>query len=334
MAKPKLPVQTASPRAAIIGLVIACAAWGWTFPAMKWAVEIMAHAEPKASQPMLVMIFMALRFPLGALFYLVLTFRSQSGYTKEDIKVGFVTGSLAGIGMIFQFIGLMYVYPSVSGFLTALSVITLPIAESVLMKKGVSWKLWLACLLALGGLVVMSLGAGGSGSSVKSEAPFPFFGEALTVLASLFFTAQILLLGHWGKGTNPQRVTLTFLMAVGAINLLAIMFWSDAQHFIIGGALTEAYANPTFKWTFYSTVFISTVIAFHFMNSSQPKVSATLAGVVYCMEPVFASLFSLALGAEEFRWSLGLGGGLILIASLIAATQTSPVPAAPEPAKA
>ena len=72
-----------------------------------------------------------------------------------------------------------------------------------------------------------------------------------------------------------------------------------------------------------------TLLAFLWMNRYQPQVSATTAGVVYCMEPVFASVFALVLpvvfsqwagvsyGNESITQPLVVGGGLILVANVL-----------------
>lgn len=321
---PALPITPIRYRTAVLGLVVACAAWGWSFPAMKWAMHVMTTAHPEASKPAITVAFMAMRFPVAAFCYWLLTFKSQRGFTRADLKVGLWPGLLAGIGMILQALGLIYVYPSVSGFLTALCVVTLPVAEVFLFEKKVRGLLWVACAMALAGLVCLSLGGEGDVSSIAAlKAPFPYFGEALTILATFFFSAQILLLGRWGEAANAQRATLIFIMTVGALNLLIALSWPEARSFFAPSMLKILFANWTFQWTLLSVILICTVIAFHFMNQEQPKVSTTIAGVIYCMEPVFATLFSLLLGAEDWRWSIGLGGGLILVASLIAATASN-----------
>ena len=318
---PALPITPARYRTAVLGLVVACAAWGWSFPAMKWALHVMTAARPEASQSAVTVAFMAMRFPMAALCYGLLTFKSQCGYTRADLKVGFLPGILAGIGMIFQALGLVYVYPSVSGFLTALCVVTLPVAEVFLFGKRVRGLLWLACILALAGLVCLSLGGESSAANASAlPVPFPYFGEALTILATFFFSTQILLLGRWGEAANSQRATFLFISTVGMLNLLIALCWPEARSFLAPAMLKLLLSDWTFQWTLLSTILICTVVAFHFMNQEQPKVSATIAGVIYCMEPVFASLFSLGLGAESWRWSLGLGGGMILVASLMAAS--------------
>jgi len=70
------------------------------------------------------------------------------------------------------------------------------------------------------------------------------------------------------------------------------------------------------------------------MNKWQPKITSTEAGLIYCVEPLFASIFVLFVPAifsrwagidypnEHATWSLVVGGGLITLANVV--VQMSP----------
>jgi hypothetical protein len=65
------------------------------------------------------------------------------------------------------------------------------------------------------------------------------------------------------------------------------------------------------------------------MNRWQPKITATEAGLIYCVEPLFASVMALFLPAlfsrwagfdyrnEALTWHLLAGGGLITLANVL-----------------
>jgi hypothetical protein len=65
------------------------------------------------------------------------------------------------------------------------------------------------------------------------------------------------------------------------------------------------------------------------MNAWQPKITATEAGLIYCVEPIFGSLAALFLPAvfsvwaminyanETATWTLLVGGGLITAANIL-----------------
>ena len=57
---------------------------------------------------------------------------------------------------------------------------------------------------------------------------------------------------------------------------------------------------------------LCTVLPFHWFNVYQPRVPASRAALIYLLEPVFASLFSLFWGHDTLALPLLVGGGLIL----------------------
>ncbi len=81
-----------------------------------------------------------------------------------------------------------------------------------------------------------------------------------------------------------------------------------------------------------------TLGAFTLMNTWQPKITATEAGLIYCIEPVFTAVMALFLPAmfsawagfdypnEHVTWHLLVGGGLITAANVL--LQLKPLPPA------
>jgi drug/metabolite transporter (DMT)-like permease len=87
-------------------------------------------------------------------------------------------------------------------------------------------------------------------------------------------------------------------------------------------------SGPWLAFTGLLTVFC-TIGSFMLMNRWQPVITPTEAGLIYCSEPVFASLMALFLPAwfsrwagfayanETVTWHLLAGGGLITAANLL-----------------
>jgi drug/metabolite transporter (DMT)-like permease len=63
---------------------------------------------------------------------------------------------------------------------------------------------------------------------------------------------------------------------------------------------------------------LPTALGFHGMNTSQPRVSATRAALIYLLEPVFSSAFSVWWGYDRVSGPLLLGGALILAGNALA----------------
>jgi drug/metabolite transporter (DMT)-like permease len=103
---------------------------------------------------------------------------------------------------------------------------------------------------------------------------------------------------------------------------LALATAPDARAFF------KAYAPPATWGLLAILVVLSTLIAYVMMNYWQKHITATEAGLIYCLEPVVASGLSLFLPALLSTWAaihyaneqmtarLFIGGGLVLAANV------------------
>jgi drug/metabolite transporter (DMT)-like permease len=206
---------------------------------------------------------------------------------------------------------------STSAFLTQFYAILIPIYVAVRVRRYPGWTVWICCALVLAGVAILgkfdwrelSLGRG----------------EWETLVASLFFMGQILCLENKAFAANrPERLTL-------------VMFVTQALVFtVLAGATAPDVASLVTPWTSPAwlvltmtlTVFC-TLGSFSLMNAWQPKITATEAGLVYCVEPIFGSLMALFLPAlfsvwvgihyanEQATFHLLVGGGLITAANIL-----------------
>jgi drug/metabolite transporter (DMT)-like permease len=67
-------------------------------------------------------------------------------------------------------------------------------------------------------------------------------------------------------------------------------------------------------------IVVGSVVALHLMNVYQPDVSPATACVIYCLEPVFATLWSAGFRTEQLTAITVVGGAVILGAVLLVAT--------------
>jgi len=314
-------------------LALSCVLWGWSFPTMQIGADALGHALPDVPDLALRFSFLGQRFLLAALLYFALTFRGQFGYSRTDWKAGLSTGVCYTLGLLCQLVGLRYTLPSISGFLTAMCVVLVPIAQSWIGKRPVGARIWVAVVLALVGGIVMGWPSGEQ--KTLTTPPFPGFGELLTVLGSFAFTGQILFLDRFGAKAKPVRITLlcfacTAVMCLGTCAVFCLA-WPRAFEANSSSGILATWNNQTYLWTMFTLVVFSSIGAFHLMNKFQPYLAPAVAGVIYCLEPVFAALFSLLLGQESERPELYIGGGLVLVACVL--TTIKPTEPRNEPAQ-
>jgi drug/metabolite transporter (DMT)-like permease len=154
----------------------------------------------------------------------------------------------------------------------------------------------------------------------------PGRGEMETIASSLFFTGQILWLQR-GEFLANRMMPVTFVMfSIVTLLLMPMALLSGGG---AGHCLAAFESIPAVGMIGFLAIGC-TVIAYGLMNRWQPHIPATEAALVYCCEPVFASIFALFAPAwlsvwagnidyanEKLGWRLLVGGGLISAANLV-----------------
>jgi drug/metabolite transporter (DMT)-like permease len=320
---------------AIFVLGLCCVAWGFSFPAMQISTaavdRVVFHGSPPQSVASTLAMrggFNAWRFGIAGIICAAIA--GARRYRRDELLGGAIVGLLFGMGMLFQLWGIHFTLPSVSSFLTALSVVFAPIAQSLLLRRPVGGRVWLAVAIALAGMIVLSLGDAAAARAVLTRTPpVQFLGQILTVIGASCFTAQILAVDHFGQKTDASRLTTVMLLAAAAFSA-AVAIWGGGAGLFRPSAAIALARDFTFSWTFLGLVLFSSVLAMTLMNAFQPRIAPATASVVYCLEPVFGTLFSVAFGTELLTASTLAGGAIILAAVLLIARrpQAAPVPRA------
>ena len=302
---------------ALLMLLLANFFWGLSFPVVKAIVLLHGALLPRAGPWFSAVYTVAPRFLLGTLVLVALRPRDFWKVSRGEAKQGVIIGLFAAAGMLLQNDALQFTAASTSAFLTQFYAILIPIYVAVRVRRNPGWIVWACCALVLAGVAVlgrfdfreMKLGRG----------------EGETLIASLFFMGQILWLEKKEFAANrPERLTL-------------VMFATEAVVFAgLAGATAPDAAALLVPWTSPAwlaltvtlTVFC-TLGSFSLMNAWQPKITATEAGLVYCVEPIFGSLMALFLPALFSGWAgidyaneratlhLLVGGGLITAANIL-----------------
>jgi drug/metabolite transporter (DMT)-like permease len=157
-------------------------------------------------------------------------------------------------------------------------------------------------------------------------------GEMETLLSSVFFMMQILLLDSKQFAAN-RALPVTLVMFTVQALLFSVMAAGTAPS--AASLLVPWTSGAWLTFTLLLTLFC-TLGAYTLMTMWQPKITATEAGLIYCVEPLFASLLALFLPAifsawggfnypnEQLTWHLLVGGGLITLANVL--IQLNPPP--------
>jgi drug/metabolite transporter (DMT)-like permease len=270
-------------------------------------------------------IFNAWRFALATTCYFLLTFPRQCHFTRADFVGGSAVGLTFCVGILLQLIGLRYTLPSTSSFLTALSVIFAPLAQAILLRRPLGLRTSIAALIALFGMLILSQPNphANTPQTIAETPPIPHLGEILTIIGSLLFTSQILAIDHFGQSADATRLTLIMLLITCLFSLIFGLTLGGAR-FHRAPVFSLLLHDKSFLACFAGLALLSSMLSQYLMNRYQPLVSPATAAVVYCLEPLFGTLFSVAFATERLSAVTLLGGSIILLAVLLVAKSSRP----------
>jgi drug/metabolite transporter (DMT)-like permease len=273
-----------SPRFALTALLGVTAVWGWTFSIVKDAIQLMP-----------VMDFLAVRFTLAAVVMLILRPTSLRRLSVGGWWHGAILGVLLGLAYITQTQGLLTTTPTISGFITGMSVVFTPLVGWLLLRQKIGPRTWLAVGLACAGLALLGLHGWSFGT-----------GELLTLACALLVAFHIIGLGQWSVAYDTYGLALVQIATVAVISLIAAA----------PGGITMPHDATTWG-TIGITAVLATAVAFFVQTWAQSLVSSTHIAVVLTMEPVFAGVYSVTLGGEQVTARLIFGAVCVLAAMLI-----------------
>ncbi|MDB6094899.1 MAG: protein of unknown function transrane [Verrucomicrobia bacterium] len=311
------PTPAAQHRQAIWMLLLANLLWGVSFPLIKSLAFLQERLIPGSSTWFITATALFPRFALSALLLIPFCLPALRSLTRREWRQGLGLGGFALVGMLFQNDGLQFTSASTSAFLTQFYAVMIPVYLALRARQAPRWTVWVSCVLVVSGVAVLS---GLNWTDLKLGR-----GELETLVSSVFFMGQILWLERKEFADNrmlPVSVVMFLVEAIAAA-LLAVL-WAPA-----GANVTELFSNgPWIGFTLALTV-LCTLGSFTLMNTFQPRIPVTEAGLLYCSEPVFTALMALFLPAWFAAWggfeypneratgSLMIGGGLITAANIL-----------------
>jgi drug/metabolite transporter (DMT)-like permease len=222
-----------------------------------------------------------------------------------------------GLGIVFQMDGLAYTRASTSAFLTQFYCLLIPI-----------WAAWRQRQIPRAAVIVSSVMVL-AGCGVLADFDLSDFrmgrGEAETILAAIFFAGQILLLERARYAVNHvMHFTVVMFLGMALLLIPCALVTAPAPQ-----SISRAYSSSSVWIVMGALILFCTLGAYLLMNRWQRFVTATEAGLIYCVEPVAASLFALFLPGvlsrltgveypnEVVTWRLLVGGALITAANAL-----------------
>ena len=311
------PSSTALHFRAVLMLVLANAFWALSFPLIKAIVFAHQQVVPGSGSWFITACTLAPRFVLAAAILAAWQRSALRRLTRSEVRQAAGLALFASAGMLFQNDGLQFTSASTSAFLTQLYAILIPLWIALRTRRLPPATVGIACLLVLAGVAVLG--------RFDWRALRLGRGELETLVSSVFFMGQILWLDR-AEFAGNRAVPVTFVMFVLEAAAFTLMAVAAAPR--VADLPPLLASAPWLGLTLLLTLFC-TVGAFTLMNTWQPHVTATEAGLIYCLEPVFTAVGVLFLPAWFSAWAgfgyanetvtgnLVIGGGLITVANLL-----------------
>lgn len=271
-----------------LGLLAVAAVWGSSFTIVKLSLD---DASP--------MLFLALRLAVAAMVLVPWTLTGPPGRRRGRIWPGALVGASLFAGFSFQIFGLRSVTPTNSAFVTALSVILVPLCVVPIRRRMPTLTAWIGVVMATVGLYFLLLETDG----------FQFSsGDLLTMGGALMFALHIIGVDAFARKEPYRHFALVQVATAGFLACGAAVL------------LEEPILHPTpellgaVAWT----AAVCTAAAFAVQTSMQRFTTPTRVAIIYATEPVFAALFSFFFYGEPLGVRDLLGGGLIFAGIVVA----------------
>jgi drug/metabolite transporter (DMT)-like permease len=311
-------ISAAHQRAKAIRTLLSCTVlWGLSFPVMKALALAQQSLLPDASSWFFTALGVMYRFGAAGVILSVIYFRELKTISRREVEQGMLIAIFGAGGILFQMDGIGYTAASTCAFLTQGYCVFIPLWVALTHRRWPPLKIFLSTALVVGGAAVLS--------RLNFHDLKLGRGELETLLASLLFTGQILCLENPRyAGNRPGNFSAVMFLVMAL--LCVPLAWGTAPN---AQAFLRAYASPATCVFLAMLVVFCTLMAYVMMNRWQKFVTATEAGLIYCIEPVIASFLSLSLPAVFSTWAdihyaneqltgrLFVGGGLITAANLL-----------------
>lgn len=283
-------------------LLVVTVCWGVSFPAIKSAA---VHVSPA--------LFVALRFTAASLIMLAAwpwflrlvpaadraSGRARLGHPAA-VRWGLELGVWIALGYTTQTVGMQTTSANNSAFITALSVILVPVF--LFLGRGVRPRpvVTVSIVLALLGLALLTR------PDLGGLAP----GDLWTLGTAVAYAVYLIRLSD-----GLERACF-----------LPVLWWTLAVCALMNVALVLTVETPRLEWgvptavALVVTTLLSTLLALVLQNRWQGETTATRAALIFSTEPVFAVLFSLVWLGETLGGLALAGAGLILAAVTLTET--------------
>lgn len=238
--------------------------------------------------------FVLLRFGLATALMALLCLPRLVRLDRTILRRGVVVGLALGITNLTFVVGIKGTSISRAGVINNLFVLFIPLIARIVWKEKVG-------RLNSAGIVVASLGigllAGGGGDGFNR-------GDLVSTLCAFFIALHIITVSRVLKDEDVWLVSLIQFGVVALMAGVSVLLIPTPSFSLHASAITSII---------YCAIF-PTIVCFTLQNQYQRYVTATQAGLIYTLDPVWALLFGFLVLGERLTVREWCGCGLIFLA--------------------
>lgn len=218
--------------------------------------------------------------------------------TKKDMKIGSIMGIFLFVTYACAIVCFKYTSASKAGFLIALSVLLIPIVETVLKKKLPSKWTLISIIASVIGLRLIS-GINGSGFNL---------GDMIAIACAVAYTGYVLLLDRFGNDRDDFILTIIQLGTVAIIGCIATISYEGINFEALKSGFVPILVMGVF----------GTGITTFLQTKAQKVASSESVGIILLGEPLFTLIMAYFILNETIFFSGVIGAGLLLFSLVIA----------------
>jgi drug/metabolite transporter (DMT)-like permease len=262
--------------------------------------------------------YITIRFALAAVVLVALFPRLFIHARREEWKAGATLGLLLSLAFAGQAVGQVYTTPSKSAFITGLTTPLVPFVALVLLRVRPTIENLIGVTLAsIGGVLIL----------IPQEAVGVNRGDVLTLFCTTLFAAHITLLSSYARRFDVRQLTVLQITSASVVFLFVWLAFKACSLLLVGHPLPEVIARESMPlmwtgrvlWQIIFLALVATVATFLLWTWGQSRMSATHAAIIFSLEPIFATVFAVAVrGAKEWMGGrASLGAALIFLGIIV-----------------
>lgn len=297
-------IANSTSRTATFALVAGTLFWGFGFTWAKMGGEAVNAAMGLPNGAYVGPLFLlAWRFTVATILWAILFRDARTGWTVRSAVRALLLGGFLGTGLVLQHIGLDRTSEAVAAFLTALTIVFVPLLMTVVIRRPPTALQW-------GGVVVATIGVW----LMTGATPTGFgVGEMLGLGAAVVFSGYIIAVNLIVPHENPARMALGQFAVTAVMTIVACLLVQAGPEALVESP--RVLAGPRVWMNVALLAVFTTIGSFGLLNFFQPKVDPTRAALIYLVEPIFAAGYAYLATGRGLTSGIEITGAVLILAA-------------------